>query len=243
VPATTQAGPLFNLRAGALMLAHMRLFLLRHGQSEWNADGRWQGQADPPLSELGLAQAREAASKVGSVDAILASPLERAWVTASVISEHLGVGPVQQAPGLVERYAGEWQGLTREQIEEQYPGYLAARMRPPGWEPDSVVEERAMGELASIAARYSAASAHLPSGAGATGASPPATSDPRLGDQRPTVLVVGHSGVIYAIETLLGAKHSRIANLEGRWFEFGTSGWQLGERLGLLEEPTVPGQL
>ncbi len=55
-----------------------RLLLVRHGQSEWNAAGRWQGQADPPLTDLGRAQARAAARAIGGVDAVFASDLQRA---------------------------------------------------------------------------------------------------------------------------------------------------------------------
>src|SRR5690606_3013114 len=113
---------------------------------EWNAAGRWQGQADPPLSELGRRQARAAGATVGAVDAVVASPLERAHHTAVAISESVGVGPVLVLPDLMERHAGEWQGLTRAQIDEQYPGYLADRgehrRRPPGWEDDDVLLER-----------------------------------------------------------------------------------------------------
>ena len=72
----------------------IRLLVARHGQSVWNAAGRWQGRADPPLSEIGMEQAKAAAASVGAVEAVLASPLERALVTATVISETIGVGPV-----------------------------------------------------------------------------------------------------------------------------------------------------
>src|SRR5689334_12745091 len=131
-----------------------RLLLVRHGESEWNADGRWQGQADPPLSDLGRRQARNAAAHVGAVDAIVASPLERARVTAETISEALGVGPVLVEPDLMERHAGEWQGLTRAQIEEQYPGYLDShgpdRLRPPGWEHEPELLARVLGVIERI---------------------------------------------------------------------------------------------
>lgn len=200
-------------------LLRMRLLLLRHGQSVWNEAGRWQGQADPPLTDLGRQQASQASERIGLVDAIHASPLERAWVTAEIIAASLGVGPVQPEPGLVERFAGEWQGLTRPQIEEAYPGYLKARKRPPGWEPDHKLEDRAMTALGAIAIAHGGAE-----------------SDSQ-------VLVVGHSGVIYAIETLLGAAHTRLANLGGRWLEFGPAGWKLGERTVLLDNPTIPGQI
>ena len=80
-----------------------RILLVRHGQSEWNADGRWQGQENPPLTELGLAQAAQAAKAVGAVDGIYASPLERAAITAAVVAEEVGVGPVMTLPDLMER--------------------------------------------------------------------------------------------------------------------------------------------
>ena len=101
-----------------------RVLLIRHGQSEWNADGRWQGQADPPLTDLGRHQALHAARNLGTVDAIVASDLQRASETALIIAEALGVGPVVLEPGLRERDAGEWSGLTRAEIERDWPGYL-----------------------------------------------------------------------------------------------------------------------
>ena len=103
-----------------------RVLLIRHGQSEWNADGRWQGQADPPLTDLGRHQALHAARNLGTVDAIVASDLQRASETALIIADALGVGPVVLEPGLRERDAGEWSGLTRAEIERDWPGYLDA---------------------------------------------------------------------------------------------------------------------
>jgi len=58
------------------MIAETRALLTRHGQSEWNALGRWQGQADPPLTDLGRRQAHEAARSLGAVDGIWASDLQ-----------------------------------------------------------------------------------------------------------------------------------------------------------------------
>src|SRR5687767_11323336 len=95
-----------------------RVLLVRHGQSEWNATGRWQGQADPPLTDLGRRQARSAAAALGTVDAVFASDLQRASETALIIAGELGVGPVVVDPDLRERDAGEWSGLTRVEIEE-----------------------------------------------------------------------------------------------------------------------------
>jgi probable phosphoglycerate mutase len=192
-----------------------QLLVVRHGQSEWNADGRWQGQADPPLTDLGREQARRAARAVGVVDGVYASPLERAATTAAIVAEELGVGPVVTLDGLMERHAGQWQGLTRREIEESFPGYLAEGRRPPGWEDDGAVEARVLGAIDAIAT-------HHPYG---------------------TVLVVAHAGVIFALEAALGAPWERLANLGGRWLHRDGDAWRLGDRVHLLIEETVPDQL
>ena len=100
-----------------------RLLLVRHGQSEWNAVGRWQGKADPALTDFGRQQAFHAAQRIGSVDLIVASPLIRAFETAQIISSQIGVGPIVIDADLMERDAGEWEGLTRAEIESEWPGY------------------------------------------------------------------------------------------------------------------------
>ena len=127
-----------------------RLLLVRHGESEWNAVGRWQGWADPPLTELGLEQARLAARAVGGVDLVVASDLERAWRTAEVIAAEIGVGPVLRTEALRERDAGEWTGLSRAQINEQWPGWIEDGRRPEGYEDDESVLARALPLLASL---------------------------------------------------------------------------------------------
>ena len=116
-----------------------RALLIRHGQSEWNADGRWQGQADPPLTDLGRHQALHASRNLGVVDAIVASDLQRATETALIIAGELGVGPLVLEPGLRERDAGEWSGLTRAEIERDWPGYLD----PPPADRHAELRERA----------------------------------------------------------------------------------------------------
>lgn len=205
-----------------------RILLVRHGQSEWNAAGRWQGQADPPLTDLGRRQARAAAASLGALDAIYASDLQRAAETARIISELLGVGPVVLDPDLRERDAGEWSGLTRAEIEERYPGYLdppadahtsmggrrPARRRPPGWEPDGSVRERAMRALRRIAA------------------------DVGSGE----VLAVTHGGLIYVVEDALAAPggFTRLANGAGRWVEVDGDRMALGERVLLVDEDAAP---
>jgi probable phosphoglycerate mutase len=191
------------------------LLLTRHGQSEWNADGRWQGQEDPPLTDLGRRQAIHAAKAIGAIDAVHCSPLQRAATTAHLIAEELGVGPVIDEGGLVERCAGEWEGLTRAQIEDLYPGFLADGRRPPGWEDDTLVEQRVFGALDRIARLHT----------------------------RSDVLAVAHAGVVFAVERALGAPWERLANLGGRWLEHHDDRWALGPRVHLLVEETIPDQL
>ncbi|HEX8804430.1 MAG TPA: histidine phosphatase family protein [Acidimicrobiales bacterium] len=201
------------------MSSETRVLLVRHGQSEWNETGRWQGQADPPLTDLGRTQAFEAARALGAVDAVWASDLQRAAATAMVLSESLGVGPVVLDLDLRERDAGEWSGLTRDEIEERYPGYLGNGARPPGWEPDERLLARALRVLA------------------------------RIGEAVPggDVVAVTHGGLIYTVEVHLGAEFARIANVEGRWVavDAARGTLRLGDRL-LLAEPgdvTVPRQI
>jgi broad specificity phosphatase PhoE len=185
-----------------------RLLLLRHGQSEWNALGRWQGQADPPLTDLGRAQARAAADRLGTVDLILASDLDRAMTTAAIIGDRLGVGPVVIEPRLRERSAGEWSGLTRAEIDEQWPGYLADHRRPPGFEPDDQLGERVRAALADVHRDY--------------------------GDAE--ILAVTHGGVVYVLETDAGLPRERLPNLSGRWLTADDRGLTLGERVELVDE-------
>jgi broad specificity phosphatase PhoE len=195
-----------------------RILAVRHGQSTWNADGRWQGQADPPLSALGIAQAEAAARSVDGVDVIWASDLERAHHTATILAAPPRLEVVSDAR-LREREAGEWTGLTRAQIEERYPGALAERRRPPGFETDEMLVPRALAALRELAAG--------------------------LGDG--TAIAVTHGGVILAVERHHGVERTPVANLEGRWLQIAPDGsFALGDRQILFDpdavEVTIPGQ-
>ena len=200
------------------MSATSRILLVRHGQSTWNADGRWQGQADPPLSDLGIAQAEAAARTVDGVDVVWASDLERAHHTATILAAPRRLQVVADAR-LREREAGEWTGLTRAEIEERDPGALAARRRPPGFETDEMLVPRALAALHELAAAL------------------------RDG----TAIVVTHGGVILAIERHHGVDRTPVANLEGRWVELDPDGaFAFGDRQILFDpdavEVTTPGQ-
>ena len=127
-----------------------RLLLIRHGQSTWNAAHRWQGQADPPLSAAGEAQARAAVAgfaRLPPFAALLCSPLQRARRTAQVLADGAGLAPPVPVPGLEERDAGPWQGLTHAEIDAEYPGARHGTWRPPGYEPDEQLRARVLAAL------------------------------------------------------------------------------------------------
>lgn len=98
------------------------LLLARHGETDWNREGRWQGWADPPLNETGRGQARELADQLRQTpfDAVYSSDLKRALETAEILAAPHGV-PVLVDSGLREIDVGSWSGLTREEIRERFP--------------------------------------------------------------------------------------------------------------------------
>lgn len=102
------------------------LLLARHGETHWNATGRWQGHEDVPLNDRGRAQARELADLLAeeSVAAVYASDLQRARETAEIVGIRLGL-PVETDPRLREISFGGWEGLTTPEIEERFPDEVA----------------------------------------------------------------------------------------------------------------------
>jgi broad specificity phosphatase PhoE len=100
------------------------LLLVRHGETDWNRDGRWQGHSDTHLNDAGREQARQVAADLGHVDAIYASDLTRARETAEIIAADLGLD-VRTDARLRERSFGAWEGLSMPEIEEQFGDALA----------------------------------------------------------------------------------------------------------------------
>ncbi len=199
-----------------------RFLFLRHGQSEWNAIGRWQGWADPGLSPLGRLQAEHAGKRLVDGDdvfgAVVSSDLARSFGTAEILASVIGLDPPQADPGLREFNIGEWSGLTRVEIEARWPGDLD-RWRQgkldqmPGGETRRAFEARIFGTLAALAARNA--------GGAGTGA----------------VLVVTHGGVIDMIERRIGAPvdRERLSNLRGRWFDIDGEQVMPGPEVVLLD--------
>ena len=100
----------------------MRLILVRHGQTEWNAGGRYQGQSNVALSETGRKQAISLAERfpVNALDAIYASDLDRAKETAECVGQKLGVA-VRMESAFRELSFGDWEGLTYQEISSRWP--------------------------------------------------------------------------------------------------------------------------
>lgn len=176
------------------------VLVLRHGESTWNVERRWQGWLDAPLTPAGEVQAAQRAVTIARDTAlaprmVVCSDLTRAQRTAEIIAAHLEV-PVVPDPDLRERNGGEWQGRTADEIDRLWPGLRAAWRRgelasPPGGEDDD-----------SVLARVDSAFAR---------------SVQRVGDN--PLLVVTHHGVLRLLATRSGAPvDALIPNLGGFWF-------------------------
>jgi probable phosphoglycerate mutase len=187
------------------------LLVVRHGQSEWNAIGRWQGHADPSLSELGRRQAAVASASIGAVDGIISSDLLRAVETAAIIAQQLGVGPVIVDERLRERDVGDWSGLTRAEIDKGWPGWLDDDRRPDGFEHTDLV-------LARVREAFGAIRKASPGG---------------------SLLVVTHGGVIRSLARSCGLEDVPVPHLAGITMHVKEDEHTVGERLALLDGQTV----
>lgn len=109
------------------MTARPEVILWRHGRTEWNAAGRFQGQLDSPLDETGRAQVAAGALEVARhrVGRIVSSDSTRALHTADALARVSGL-PVHADPRLREVHLGQWSGLTREEVQERFPEEYAA---------------------------------------------------------------------------------------------------------------------
>jgi len=103
-------------------------YLIRHGETDWNMQGRWQGHTDVPLNALGQSQARRLAQRLhdegAHFDAIYSSDLQRAWQTAGALGAALDLAP-RPLPALREIDVGGWSGLTRAQVLARDPDLVA----------------------------------------------------------------------------------------------------------------------
>jgi broad specificity phosphatase PhoE len=128
------------------------ILIARHGESDWNRERRWQGQADRPLTERGREQAEALAERLAHVglDAVYSSDLRRALDTASAVARRQGLD-VQELQELREVDVGSWSGLTREGAEERFPeGFRRWRAGFPGWDDGETYEEMADRVFAAV---------------------------------------------------------------------------------------------
>lgn len=171
------------------------LLLVRHGQSTWNAERRWAGHADPPLSPAGRRSARDLAERVADLGltGAVSSDQRRALDTASIVARHCDLGGVEVDARLRERRCDAWSGRTSTEIELAYPGWLErwrrgeSRELPDGSETWRAFSDRVGAGLREIATRSG------------------------------RWLVVSHAGVFRVVDAALGAPGRKVANLEGRW--------------------------
>jgi probable phosphoglycerate mutase len=208
------------------------LVLLRHGQSVWLAEGRFQGQADTPLSPLGERQAALAGARLadpaapprlpvppGDPIAIVHSPLARtaqtaAAVAAAIVARGRPAPPLVAEPGLREIGQGVWEGRYQRDVEAGWPAEIAGwrrdpvRFFAPGGESLVQVDRRVRAALATVIddlARASTAALAGGDAAAAAASRPLATPsfyDPHAG---PWTVLVGHDGAFkVALLALLG---------------------------------------
>jgi broad specificity phosphatase PhoE len=122
------------------------ILLARHGETDWNAERRWQGHADEPLNDTGRAQARELAAALTGrrIDVVYSSDLARAHETAEIVASHLGL-PVETDVRLREVDVGDWSGRRHPEVEVEEPeAFTRWQAGGKGWNGGESYEE--MGE-------------------------------------------------------------------------------------------------
>ena len=160
------------------------LYLVRHGETDWNRSLRIQGSTDIPLNDFG----REQAAITGRLlarrawDGLFASPLSRARETAAIIGHEIDIDEIGIVDAIAERNYGEAEGLDWEQIERMFPGDTPV----PGRETHEEVAERAVPALIELGRVH----------------------------QGEALVVVSHGGVIRSVLNVVdpGVSHGRISN-------------------------------
>lgn len=194
-----------------------RVLILRHGESTWNVEKRWQGWLDAPLTERGEAQAAARARTLAHDGfrprVVYCSDLGRASRTAEIIGAHVSA-PVIADAGFRERNGGDWQGRTGTEIDAEWPGMRDAWRRgdlkaPPGGEDDVKV-------LTRFDTAMTRALAHAGTG---------------------ILCVVTHHGMLRVVATRAGIDvHTLIPNLGGFWFDVVDGALMRAEPLDTLPE-------
>ncbi len=129
-----------------------RLIVWRHGRTPWNAEKRFQGQTDVALDDIGVAQAARAAETLALLapQRIVSSDLSRALATAQALGDLVSIDVVTD-PDLRETHAGQWEGLTRDEIEERFPGEMERWAADPDSRPGGGENRREVAERMAAA--------------------------------------------------------------------------------------------
>ncbi len=136
------------------------LLFIRHGETDWNAEGRWQGHTDTPLNDTGRRQAQLLAQRLRAwpISAIYCSDLQRAAETAAILGEKIGKKPVA-LEAWRERHVGQFAGLTGRDIRERHPDVWARMTKGyldvPGGESSRAVQQRVSGALETLLRQHS----------------------------------------------------------------------------------------
>jgi probable phosphoglycerate mutase len=170
-----------------------RLLVVRHRQSTYNAERRFTGRADPPLSAHGEEAARALAAALDrfEFDTIVTSSLQRARRTAEAIADRTGLA-VTVDPRLVEHDVPAWQGRTRGEIDARTPGAWAR------WKDELVIDAPGTERWSAVEARVT-------------------ESLLDHGSRHTSVLVVAHAGVLRALGTGPLASPIKVGRSKGRW--------------------------
>lgn len=139
----------------------VKFVLIRHGITQWNSSGRFQGQSDVPLVPRGIEQAEQLAADfpLPKVDRFFSSPLKRAYATGEIIASKLGV-PITSDPRLMEISFGLWEGLTIDQVNAKWAGNIKdlfarpAEVAIPEGESFAQVQQRGMAFIREILDKY-----------------------------------------------------------------------------------------
>jgi len=177
------------------------LVLVRHGETDWNRENRFQGHADTPLNDTGRAQARALADDLGedSFAAVYTSPLARAAETAAILAGALGLEPLPD-PALKEVDVGSWSGLTHTEIEARYPeGFARWREYGHGWDDGETYDElgeRVLTRLLDLGARHPGAAVLAVTHGGPIRSALAAAERVSFGEARRTIHVVDNCAVV-----------------------------------------------
>lgn len=225
--ASASASNLSFIDRHAYYVTGRRIVLWRHGQTEWNLEGRLQGQTDVPLDEIGRMQAQTAARLLAALEpsVIVSSDLARAAETAASLARLVRLEVVPDE-GLRETFVGTWQGLTDAEIRERFPEEYEA------WRKDHYHQRRGGGEIESEVADRAVAAIERAL---------------KLVPDTGTLVVVTHGGTArVTIARLLGLPEQSTGVLGGLsnccWSVLGEGhrGWRLLEHnAGSLPEPVI----